>query len=347
MFKDKEEVQLFNHINSHDSKTPIERALKLAEECGEVAEAMLSAQEVSGSSYKDKDYSDVIKECIDVVIVAKSIIASVISGIDPQITMEVVNETYDIKMEKWQEKCSVPPMEVDEPIIEPKKEIVKVFSYKKFVEDSAVLPSTIEYRDCLKKMDGIIVEKKSREYNWYTIKGTGEDVHKDWTVDKEDLTPYGKTIECNPKNREKDLKVFCYKKYEEDPISNSYETKKILDGMIIHLEDGNTDILNVYHSGRDGVITLHGKDMYVHEDWIVPKSEFELRIPATTLVVDIQKWLADMRHIDEDYYKLDGVEVCRHDIGNWYEVEYEGEEYNVHRDWLTPYGEFIKRKWGK
>lgn len=340
MFKDKEEVQLFNHINSHDSKTPIERALKLAEECGEVAEAMLSAQGVSGSGYKKIDQSDVIKECIDVIIVAKSIIASAVSGINPQITMEVVNETYDIKMAKWQEKCSVPPME-------DKKDESRVFSYKKFVEDKMVIPSTIEYRSCLERLDGRSVEDLQGEESWCRIKGTDEQVHDDWIVDKGNWTPYGKTIECNPKNRDKDLKVFCYKKYEEDPIGNSYESKKILDGMIIHLEDGNTDILNVYPSGRDGVITLHGKDMYVHEDWIVPQSEFEYRIAEDTLVVDIQKWKADMRHIDEVYHKLDGVEVCRHDIGNWYEVEYEGEEYSVHRDWLTPYGEFIKRKWGK
>lgn len=345
MFKDKEEVELFNHINKYDTKTPVERALKLAEECGEVAEAMLSAQKVSGSGYKDMDQSDVIKECIDVIIVAKSIIASVVSRIDPQITMEVVNETYDIKMEKWQEKCSVPPMEIDEPIIEPKKEIVKVFSYKRFVEDRAVLPSTIKYRDCLEKMDGITVEKKARGYKWYTIKGTSEDVHKDWIVSREEWTPYSHTIECSPKKKEPN--VFCHKKYAEDPFVVYPDGKKAIDGMIIELEDGNTDILNVFYGGEDGVIKVFGTDLYVHKDWIVPKSEFELRMSADTLVVDVQKMLADMGSIDDCYFKLDGVEVFERDFGKWYKVKYEEEIYDVHTDWLTTYGEYIKGKWGK
>lgn len=62
-------------LTQSDAKTLPERALKLAEEAGEVAQAVLSATGAPGSAYKGLSLADVREEAADAAIVALSILA--------------------------------------------------------------------------------------------------------------------------------------------------------------------------------------------------------------------------------------------------------------------------------
>ncbi|MEG2985747.1 MAG: MazG-like family protein, partial [Peptostreptococcaceae bacterium] len=68
-FKDIEKLTVI------DKKTLVERTLKLSEEVGEVAQAVLSYSDACGCGYKNKTKEDVVEECLDVIIVASAIIA--------------------------------------------------------------------------------------------------------------------------------------------------------------------------------------------------------------------------------------------------------------------------------
>lgn len=61
-------------LSEKERKTLLQRALKLTEETGEVAEAVLSFMDAPGCGYKKKTEDDVVEEAIDVIIMASSII---------------------------------------------------------------------------------------------------------------------------------------------------------------------------------------------------------------------------------------------------------------------------------
>ena len=84
--------------NDAETKNLIEMALKLTEETGEVAEAVLSHSNCGGCSYKDKDNNDVIEECCDVIIIALSTIFRAGGGYND--ILDVINN----KVEKWKSK---------------------------------------------------------------------------------------------------------------------------------------------------------------------------------------------------------------------------------------------------
>lgn len=94
-----EEISRLTEI---DKKTLLERTLKLSEEVGEVAQAMLSYSNVCGCGYKNKSKEDLVEECLDVIIVASSIISQ---SYDNDVDMETVKSIYDKKLSKWKEKC--------------------------------------------------------------------------------------------------------------------------------------------------------------------------------------------------------------------------------------------------
>lgn len=56
-----------------EPKSLTEMALKLSEETGEVAQAILSLTNASGSNYKELSTQDVQEECIDVILVATAL----------------------------------------------------------------------------------------------------------------------------------------------------------------------------------------------------------------------------------------------------------------------------------
>lgn len=88
-------------LTSLDKKTIEQRALKLTEETGEVAQAILSSKNISACGYKNKTKEDVIEECLDVIIVASSIISQSYSN---NVDEEFVNCLYSKKLNKWKEK---------------------------------------------------------------------------------------------------------------------------------------------------------------------------------------------------------------------------------------------------
>jgi NTP pyrophosphatase (non-canonical NTP hydrolase) len=93
-------ISRIQKLTTLEKKSLVLKALKLSEETGEVAEAVLSFEEASGSEYKQKTASDIVEECVDVIIVATSIINS--------LTMDDagVKNLFDIKLDKWENKMS-------------------------------------------------------------------------------------------------------------------------------------------------------------------------------------------------------------------------------------------------
>lgn len=95
-----EEIQKLTEI---DKKTIEQRALKLTEETGEVAQAILSNINACGCGYKNKSKYDITEECLDVIIVASSIISQ---NYENEVDIELIKEIYNKKLGKWKEKCS-------------------------------------------------------------------------------------------------------------------------------------------------------------------------------------------------------------------------------------------------
>lgn len=92
-----------------DKKTLTEASLKLFEEGGEVAEAVLSYVEANGCAYKNKTVNDIIEECLDVIIVAGSIIHKAIireEGKQHRGLPSVVLRMLDQKLAKWKDKVT-------------------------------------------------------------------------------------------------------------------------------------------------------------------------------------------------------------------------------------------------
>jgi NTP pyrophosphatase (non-canonical NTP hydrolase) len=93
-----------------DKKTLQEACLKLAEETGEVSEAVLSYTKAHGCAYKNKTANNIIEESLDVIIVAGSIIYKVIHNTVPiypkEATYQLVLQTLETKLKKWEEKLA-------------------------------------------------------------------------------------------------------------------------------------------------------------------------------------------------------------------------------------------------
>lgn len=91
-------LDLVKKLSDKETKTFIQRALKLSEETGEVAEAVLSYMDAPGCGYKKKEESDVVEESIDVIIMALSIIFKTTASDE-----DVLN-TFRTKLAKWESK---------------------------------------------------------------------------------------------------------------------------------------------------------------------------------------------------------------------------------------------------
>jgi len=85
-----------------DPKTLAERALKLSEEAGELAQAVLSVTKAPGSAYKNHSLADVREEAVDAAIVALSVLAH---ASESQAEFEAeLNRLMGEKCAKWSEK---------------------------------------------------------------------------------------------------------------------------------------------------------------------------------------------------------------------------------------------------
>jgi NTP pyrophosphatase (non-canonical NTP hydrolase) len=85
-----------------DKKTIEQRTLKLTEETGELAQAILSNTNACGCGYKNKSKQDITEECLDVIIVASSIISQ---NYNNEVDIELIKDIYNKKLIKWKQKC--------------------------------------------------------------------------------------------------------------------------------------------------------------------------------------------------------------------------------------------------
>lgn len=85
-------------IMTVDGMTIEQRALKTAEETGELCEAVCSAGKAPCTEYKGKTKVDVVEEAADVVICALSVAIM----IDKNYTMAMFERVLQAKMNKWQ-----------------------------------------------------------------------------------------------------------------------------------------------------------------------------------------------------------------------------------------------------
>lgn len=89
-------------LTQADPKSLQERALKLAEEAGELAQAVLSVTKAPGSAYKNHTLADVREEAADAAIVALSLLAHA-SDSKEEFEAEL-NRLMAEKCAKWQDK---------------------------------------------------------------------------------------------------------------------------------------------------------------------------------------------------------------------------------------------------
>jgi len=68
--------ELVKRLSLKESKTLLQRMVKLQEEVGELAQEVLINQKVSGSQHKTEGKDGVKGECVDVILVALSIYLS-------------------------------------------------------------------------------------------------------------------------------------------------------------------------------------------------------------------------------------------------------------------------------
>lgn len=79
-----------------DQKTLLQRTLKLSEETGELAAAVIQNDGAHGTEYKDKPtIMDIGEEAVDCIIVAASVLAHI--GLND----EDIQKIYSRKMNKW------------------------------------------------------------------------------------------------------------------------------------------------------------------------------------------------------------------------------------------------------
>lgn len=97
---------MFNiyQLTQNDPKTLQERTLKLAEEAGELAQAVLTVTGAPGNAYKNQTMADVREEAADAAIVALSVLAQACSS-QEEFDAEL-NRLMSTKCAKWQEKLA-------------------------------------------------------------------------------------------------------------------------------------------------------------------------------------------------------------------------------------------------
>ena len=79
-----------------EGKTAMQLILKLMEESGEVAEALLSYEKACGCAYKEKTLEDVGEEAVDVLLVILAFMTRI------GMTKEQIKLVVETKLTKWQ-----------------------------------------------------------------------------------------------------------------------------------------------------------------------------------------------------------------------------------------------------
>lgn len=94
-------------ITFSDHKTLEQRALKTAEETGEMAQAVLSYLKASGSSYKNLGKDNVIEEAADVMICAMSMAVHTEASEYGDLSISSFLDIIEKKIAKWEEKVAL------------------------------------------------------------------------------------------------------------------------------------------------------------------------------------------------------------------------------------------------
>lgn len=89
-------LDLIQKLSTSESKTLLERFVKLSEECGELAQELLIAHDASGFQHKVKGEDGISGGAVDVLIVAFSIFFKNGGSI------KELSEMLDKKCAKWQ-----------------------------------------------------------------------------------------------------------------------------------------------------------------------------------------------------------------------------------------------------
>ena len=88
-------------LADREPKSITQLGLKMCEEVGEAAQAVLSYTSASGSTYKVKGREDVAEECVDTILVALSLIYN-LGGYNS----DDIEEMMEKKMKKWEKKMT-------------------------------------------------------------------------------------------------------------------------------------------------------------------------------------------------------------------------------------------------
>ncbi|WP_316862243.1 MazG-like family protein [uncultured Cohaesibacter sp.] len=98
-------------LTGKDPKSLQQRALKLSEEAGEVAQAVLSATGAPGSSYKAMTLEDVREEAVDAAIVALAILAQ--ASESEEAYLVELDRLVAEKCNKWKTTLATDAAELD------------------------------------------------------------------------------------------------------------------------------------------------------------------------------------------------------------------------------------------
>lgn len=89
------------NLMKSENKSILELALKLSEESGEVAQAILSLEKASGSVYKDIGVEEALEECVDTVLVSYVLFEKLKEKYESDSDFETV---LNKKVNKWVSK---------------------------------------------------------------------------------------------------------------------------------------------------------------------------------------------------------------------------------------------------
>jgi NTP pyrophosphatase (non-canonical NTP hydrolase) len=90
--------QTIKQLSQQEPKTLEQQAIKLSEEVGEAAEALLSMEGVSGDGYKQLSVADTKEEYVDVLLVTFALLEK-LGTTDAELA-----DLLQCKLAKWQDK---------------------------------------------------------------------------------------------------------------------------------------------------------------------------------------------------------------------------------------------------
>lgn len=88
-------IKITEELTKRDQKSLLEKALKTAEEVGELAQAVLVGMGSHGTQYRNPEEYNVLEEAVDVVI------CGLAAAFEAGFTIKEVEEMTKLKLDKW------------------------------------------------------------------------------------------------------------------------------------------------------------------------------------------------------------------------------------------------------